>query len=104
LSDIQRGKIVVANLAGSSATKTATLLSVSRAAVSKVMTAHTNYGKTSSTERNSGRNPKRSERDRRKLKRKTLFPQKKKEKLHKSNINSRDVNVKILITENNAKR
>ena len=75
----------------------ATLLGVSRAAFSKVMTAYTNRGKTSSAKRNSGRKPKLSERDRRTLKRtvsknertaatkvtaelnihlKTLFPQK----------------------------
>ena len=75
----------------------ATLLGVSRAAVSKVMMAYTNRGKTSSAKRNSGRKPKLSERDRRTLKRtvsknertaatkvtaelnihlKTLFPQK----------------------------
>jgi len=36
------------------------------------VTAHTNYGKTSTAERNNGRNPKRSERDRRILKR-TVF-------------------------------
>ena len=48
LSDFQRGQIVGAHLAGASVTKTATLLGVSRAAVSKVMTTHTNHGKTSS--------------------------------------------------------
>jgi hypothetical protein len=69
LSDFQRGQIVGAHLAGSSVTKTATLISVSRAAVSRVMTPYTKYGKTSSVERNSGPYPKRSERDRRTLKR-----------------------------------
>jgi len=69
LSDFQRGQIVGTHLAGSSVIETAILLSVSRAEVSKVMTAHINYGKTSSAERNSGRNPKRSEGDRRELKR-----------------------------------
>jgi predicted transcriptional regulator len=58
LSDFQRGQIVAAHLVGASVTKTATFLGVSRAAVSKVMTAYTNYGKTSSAERNSGQKPK----------------------------------------------
>jgi transposase len=69
LSDFQRGQIVGAHLAGSSVIKIATLLGVTRAAVFEVMTAYTNYGRTSSAERNSGRNPNRSERDRRTLKR-----------------------------------
>jgi hypothetical protein len=38
-SDFQRGQIVGARLAGSSVTKTVTSLCVSRAAVSKVITA-----------------------------------------------------------------
>ena len=44
LSDFQGGQIVGAHLAGVSVTKLATLLGVSRAAVSKVMTAYTNHG------------------------------------------------------------
>ena len=51
---IFRGQIVDVSLAGVSVTKTATLLGVSGAGVSKVMTAYTNDGKTSSAERNSG--------------------------------------------------
>jgi len=54
LSDFQRGQIVGGRLAGASATKEATLLGVSRAAVSKVMAVYTNHRKTSSAERNSG--------------------------------------------------
>jgi len=50
LSDFQRGHIVGAHLAGAYAAKMATLLSVSRAAVAKVMMAYTNHGKTSSAE------------------------------------------------------
>ena len=45
LSDFQRGQIVGAHLAGASVPKMATLLGVSRAAVSKVMMAYTNRGK-----------------------------------------------------------
>jgi predicted transcriptional regulator len=54
LSDFQRGQLVVACLAGASVIKTATLLGVSRAAVSKVMMAYTNNGMTSSAKRISG--------------------------------------------------
>jgi len=54
LSDFQRGQIVGACLAGASLTKTATLLGVSSAAVSKVMMAYINHGKTSSAKRDSG--------------------------------------------------
>jgi predicted transcriptional regulator len=45
LTGFQRGQIVGVRLAGASVTKTATLLSVSRAALSKVMKAYTNHGK-----------------------------------------------------------
>jgi transposase len=71
LSDFQRGQIVVARLrvVGACATKTVTSLGVSRAAVSEVMRAYTNHGKTSSAKRNSGRKPKLTARDRRTLKR-----------------------------------
>jgi predicted transcriptional regulator len=46
LSDSSRGHTVGVRLAGASVTTAATLLGVSRAAVSKVMTAYTNHGKT----------------------------------------------------------
>jgi predicted transcriptional regulator len=58
LSDFQRGQIVGAYLAGAPVNKTATLLGVSRAAVSEVLMAYTNHGKTSSSKRNSGQKPK----------------------------------------------
>jgi predicted transcriptional regulator len=48
LSDFQSRQIVGAGLAGASVTKTGTVLGVSRAAVSKVMTAYTNHEKTPS--------------------------------------------------------
>jgi transposase len=67
MSDFQRDQFV--GLARTSVNKTATWLSVSRAAVSKVVTAYTNHGKTSSAKKNSGRKPKFSERDHRTLKR-----------------------------------
>jgi predicted transcriptional regulator len=71
LSDFQRGWTVCARLAGASATKKATLLGVSGAAVPKVMTTYRNHAKTSSAKRNSGRKQTRSERYCRTLK-KTL--------------------------------
>ena len=69
MSDFRTGQTVGARLAVASVNKTATLLSVSRAAVSKVNTAYTNHRKTSSAKRNSGQKPKLSERDRCTLKR-----------------------------------
>jgi hypothetical protein len=65
LTDFQRGQIVGAHLAGASVIKTATLVDVSRAAMSKAMMTHTNHWKTSSSKKNSGRKPKLSNRDRR---------------------------------------
>ena len=55
LSDFQRGQIFGAPLAGSSVTKRVILLGVSIAAVSIVVTAYTNRGKTSSATRTNGR-------------------------------------------------
>jgi transposase len=63
LSDFERGQIVGARLAGASVAKTATLLGVSRATVSKVMSAYKNHGKTTSVKRNSGRKSTLAERD-----------------------------------------
>jgi hypothetical protein len=55
LSDNERGQFVGARLAGASVIITATLLGVSGATVSKVMSAYTDHGKTTSVKRNSGR-------------------------------------------------
>jgi hypothetical protein len=55
LSDFQRERIVSGRLAGASVTEMAT---VSRAAVSKVMTAYAHHGKTTLAKRNSVRKPK----------------------------------------------
>jgi len=85
------------------------------------MTAHTNYGKTSSAKRNSGRNPKHSEGDRRTLERivfknhRTTAPKVTahlsihledpvstktvRRGLHKSNIHGKAAIAKILTTE-----
>jgi hypothetical protein len=63
-------KMFGARLAGSSVTNTASLVGVSRAAVSMLMTTYTNHGKIS-TKRKSGRKPKQGEIYRRTLK-KTL--------------------------------
>jgi predicted transcriptional regulator len=46
LSDFERRQTVGARLAGASVIKTATLLGISGATVSKVMSAYTNNGKT----------------------------------------------------------
>ena len=125
-SDFHKEQSVGARLAGATATKTATLLSLSTAAVAKVMTSHTNHGKTSSGTRNSGRKQKLSERYRRTSKRtlsrnrtttrakvtaelnihledsvSTKTPRR---ELHKPNIHGKAVIVKPLISENNAKR
>jgi hypothetical protein len=100
----------------------ATLLCVSRSAISKVMTAYTNHGKTSSAKRNSGWKTKLSEREHcivsnnhgtaaakvtAKLNihledfvsTKTIW-----QELHKSKIHSTAAIAKPLIIENNAKR
>jgi C-terminal processing protease CtpA/Prc len=53
LSDYDRGQIVGVPLAGAFVIETATLLGASRATVSKVMSAYTNHGKTTSVKRNS---------------------------------------------------
>jgi predicted transcriptional regulator len=50
LFDFEKGQIIGARLAGASVIKTATLLGVSRATVSKVMSAYTNHGKTTKEE------------------------------------------------------
>jgi predicted transcriptional regulator len=52
LSDFERGQIVGAQLAGAFVIETATLLGISRATVSKVMSAYTNHGKTTSAKIN----------------------------------------------------
>jgi transposase len=54
-------------LAGASVAKTGTLIGVSRATVSKVMSAYSNHGKTTSAKRNSERKSTLTERDRRTL-------------------------------------
>jgi predicted transcriptional regulator len=54
LSYFERGHIIDARLAATSVAKSATLLGVPRATVSKVVSAYTNHGKTTSAKRNSG--------------------------------------------------
>jgi hypothetical protein len=65
LSDFERGQVVGARLTRASPTKTATLLGISRATVSEVMSADTNHGKTTSAKKNSGRKSALTEADRR---------------------------------------
>jgi transposase len=69
LSDFERGQVVGTRLTGASMTKTAILLGVSRATLSKVMSAHTNHGKTTAAKKNSGRKSTLTEKDRRILRR-----------------------------------
>jgi transposase len=119
----RKRRIVGARLAGGSVTETATLLGVSRAAISKVMMAYTNHGKTG--ESNSGRKPKISETDRRTLQRVLSNNQRTtaikvtaelniyledpvstktfRRELHKSYLHGRAATTKPLITKNNAK-
>jgi hypothetical protein len=47
LSDFERGQIIDAHLAGTSVSKTATLLGVSRMTFSEVMLVYMNHGMTS---------------------------------------------------------
>jgi len=121
--EFQRGQIVGACLAGASVIKTATLLGVSRAEVSKVVMTYTNYGNTSA-KRKRDRKPKL--RDRRTSKRivsKTSHTTTAKvtselsthledpvstkivrRKLHKSNIHGRAATDTLLTTENAKRR
>jgi transposase len=64
----ERRQIVGAHLAGAPVTKTATLLGVLRATVTKVISAYTNHGKITA-KGNSGRKSTLTERDRHTLKR-----------------------------------
>jgi hypothetical protein len=63
LSNFERGQIISGRLAEASVIKTATLLGVLRVTVSKVMSAYTNHGKTTSVKRNSRRKSVLTERD-----------------------------------------
>jgi predicted transcriptional regulator len=123
LSDFESGQIVGTRLPGASVTECATLLGASRATVSKVMSAYTNHGKTTSAKRNSGR--KSAERDRRTLRRiisknhrataaqviaevnirlEDPVPTKTvRRELHKSSFHGRTATAKPLISESNAR-
>jgi transposase len=118
-SDYERCQLVGAPSAGASVTKTAILLGVSRATVSKIMSsAYMNRGKTSSTKRNSGRKSSLTERDRHTLKMIVLknhtntaaqnnhledpvSTKTVQHELHKTNIHGRAAVAKPLITESN---
>jgi predicted transcriptional regulator len=120
--EFQREQIVGARLAGASVIKTAILLGVSRAAVSKVMMTYTNHGNTSSAKRKRGRKPKLSKKDRRTLKRNVskkithycgklsihledrISTKIVRRELHKSNIHGKAAIATPLTIENSAKR
>jgi transposase len=63
LFSFERGQIVSVCLVGASVIKTATLLGVPGATVSKVTSAYTNHGKATSAKRNSGQKSTLTERD-----------------------------------------
>jgi transposase len=63
LSNFETGEIVGGRLVRASVAKTAILLGISKATVSKVMLAYTNHGKITSAKRNSGRKSTLTERD-----------------------------------------
>ena len=65
LSDLKRGQIVGARMAGASVTKTAELFDAATRTVSKIMTAFEKEGKTCSLKQHSGRERMLSNRDRR---------------------------------------
>nr|XP_015921838.2 uncharacterized protein LOC107450538 [Parasteatoda tepidariorum] len=69
LSDLKRGKIIGARLAGASVSRATELVGVSRTTVSRTLSTYTELGKVSSARHNSGRKSKLSDRDRRVLKR-----------------------------------
>jgi transposase len=124
LSNFEKGQIVGARLVGAPVTKTAVLLGVSRATVSKIMSAYTNHGTKTSAKRNSGRKSTLTERYDRTLRRAVsknyttaasqataelnihlegrVFTKTDRNKLKKSKINGRAVTAKSLITESNA--
>ncbi|XP_076065314.1 uncharacterized protein LOC143039321 [Oratosquilla oratoria] len=124
-SDFERGQIVGARSEGASVKKRAELLNVSQTTVPTVMTACTKHGASSSAKRNSDRNPKLPDRDRRTLQRIVARQHKTtaakvtaelnthlrnpvstktvRRELHKANIHGRAAIAKPLITDANAK-
>jgi transposase len=63
LSNSETGQMVGKCLAAASMPKTATLLGVSKATISKVLSAYMNHGTTTLAKRNSGRKSKMTERE-----------------------------------------
>jgi hypothetical protein len=121
LSDSESGQIIGVHLPGVSGTKTIILLGVSRVIVSKVMSAYTNRGKTTSVKTNSGQKSTFTETDHRTSRTvlknhstaaqvteliihlKDLISTKTGQQgLHKSNTHDRAATAKPLITESNA--
>jgi transposase len=67
LYDFEKGQIISVRLVGAPVIKTATLLGISTATISKVMSAYTNHWKTTFAKRNRGRESPLTEKDRRTL-------------------------------------
>ncbi|GBM39962.1 hypothetical protein AVEN_231380-1 [Araneus ventricosus] len=84
LTDFERGQIFSSRLVGASVTTTANIIGVTRAAVSKVMTAYRMQGKTTSVKNNCAQKSKLSEIDLRMLHQVVSFAQKKAAELNQN--------------------
>jgi hypothetical protein len=109
LSDFEREQIVGARLAGASVTKTGKLLGVSTVTVSKVMSAYTNHGKTTSVSENNSDRKRSSQNCAAEVTAELnihledpVSTKNVRREPHKSSVHGRAVIAKRLITESNA--